>query len=70
MRRFFGRWAVRFTVLGLLLAVFVVQGWVGTLMGWTVFAYLFWRAFPGIRKDFRRLWRVSSPTIEKGLARF
>lgn len=71
-RRLFGRWFVRLALVALLVAVFAVQGWFGAVASWALFGYLLFRAFPGIRKDFRFLWRGiprrSAPT--SGNARF
>lgn len=70
MKRFFSRWLVRFALLGLFVALFVVQGWLGALVGWCVFAYLVVRAFPGVRKDVRFLWSAGSRRVSSGMSRF
>ena len=54
----FSRFAVRLALGGLLVLVFGVKGWIGALIGWLIFAYLLWRAFPAIRSDFRRLFSI------------
>lgn len=70
MKRFFSRLVVRAVLAGLVLSIFVVQGWFGALLGWMVTAYLVWRAFPAVRKDFRSLWNVGSRTATARMARF
>lgn len=69
MIRFFGRWALRLIVPALLFIVFVVQGMAGAIVGWAITAYLVWRAWPGVRKDLRRLW-ASRRRVTSSIARF
>jgi hypothetical protein len=69
IRRFFSRVIVRSALVGLLVSLFLVQGWFGALLGWLVTGYLLWRAFPAVRKDLRFLWR-GIPSATKTMARF
>lgn len=71
MKRFFSRWFVRAAVVGVFVALFIVQGWLGAVVGWLVFAYLLVRAFPSVRKDFRFLWNSAGARMKStGIARF
>lgn len=70
MRRFFSRWFVRFALVGLFVSLFIVQGWLGALVGWAVFAYLLFRALPGVRRDFRYLWGAGRRHVSSGMGRF
>jgi hypothetical protein len=70
MKRFLSRWFVRCALAGLFVAMFIVQGWFGALVGWLVFAYLLIRAFPGVKKDFRFLWGAGRSRISSGISRF
>lgn len=70
MKRFFSRWLVRIALLVVVVSLFVVQGWFGALVGWAVFAYLLFRALPGVRKDFRLLWGAGARRVSSGISRF
>lgn len=71
MKRFLSRWFVRGAVIGVFVSMFIVQGWLGALVGWAVFAYLLVRAFPAVRKDFRFLWNSAGSRIKSsGISRF
>lgn len=69
MKRFFAKFLVRVGVLAVVVALLAGVGWLSTALGWAAFAYLLWRAGPGIRKDLRRVWR-GIPVAPTGLARF
>lgn len=69
MRRFFAKFIVRCALVGLLVALLIGSGWISTALGWGVCGYLLWRAFPGVKKDLRRVWR-GIPVAPTGLARF
>lgn len=69
MKRFFAKFVVRVALLVVVVALLAGVGWLSTALGWIAFAYLLWRAFPGVKKDCRRLWR-GIPVTPTGLARF
>lgn len=70
IRRLFGRWLVRLVIIGIVAVMTVVQGWAGAVLGWAAFAYLLWRAWPGVSRDFRRLWRGLPSRSSSGISRF
>lgn len=56
--RMFSRWIVRAALVGILVLIFGVKGWIGALIGWLIFGYLLWRAFPAVRRDLGFLFRI------------
>lgn len=69
MKRFFAKFLVRAGLVAVLVALLAGVGWLSTALGWAAFAYLVFRAWPGVRKDLRRVWR-GIPVAPTGLARF
>lgn len=56
------RWAQRVALLLLFLWIARAHGDVlPVFLGYVLWAYLVWRAWPGIRQDFARLWWAYSP---------
>lgn len=69
MKRFLAKFVVRLLVVAVIVALLAGVGWLSTALGWAAFGYLLFRAWPGVRKDLRRVWR-GIPVTPTGMARF
>lgn len=68
--RFIVRWIIRLAIAGLGVGVVTGHSWLSVGVGWLAFGYLFFRAWPAIRNDVRRIWHFGKGRATSGMARF